>query len=525
MNVQNKDAGIQASRDRGFENNQLRGPSSQSSGNYRRWQFDPDICYDLKNPPPPTVGEKWFDALDWWGLGWGANVAVSIWATDLLEFGRLQPFNNKAASWMAETPAFKWLDKKYTPGTARGWAGSIAQLMMLMSGGFAVMAPIKWAEDNKKWWVQRFDGMFGKAEMNMSENEKQLRDARYEYLDHEPKQTWGTVLGGRVVSLAPVLGIHYAFAKEQNIVNAIAGRPVFSGLEKTVFSRVENFLYRTITGTSGLFAGETAKEARELGGLFPAAKQMHELSSGGFSGAKVSRNGSEKIYKILGEEAGALGRPFLEAANKRHNSPLNILDWFKEEIAVGKEYEIVKFPTKEPGWANGLKESVWEKGAQERLDAYVQEHVPDIEKVLRENYSQAKKRMPSAQKITQEATETAQLDFFMRKKGLVFEPANGTKRFKNFFNLGAIDGFYSGAVATATYFLAKAFAAGREEDQQEADCPEERRPVSYRAANSNAPTAANRNLSREARPSAKAVSEVADHDIIQEAAQVGVGAQ
>jgi hypothetical protein len=79
--------------------------------------------------------------------------------------------------------------------------------------------------------VNQFDNWFGKSESKMTEDELQLKEARYEYLREEPKQSWGTVLKGRIYTLVPVLALHYSMADKMNVVNwATKSEETFKGL-------------------------------------------------------------------------------------------------------------------------------------------------------------------------------------------------------------------------------------------------------------------------------------------------------
>lgn len=65
--------------------------------------------------------------------------------------------------------------------------------ILLTSWGGTLMLPIlKWAEDNKTHWVQKFNGWFGDKVSDES-------------IEKAPKQTWGSLIGGRIATIALIL--------------------------------------------------------------------------------------------------------------------------------------------------------------------------------------------------------------------------------------------------------------------------------------------------------------------------------
>lgn len=57
--------------------------------------------------PPSTKGEKLFNALDYWGLGWVANAVISIYWADAAEHTYAQPMQNRLTNYFASLWPFK----------------------------------------------------------------------------------------------------------------------------------------------------------------------------------------------------------------------------------------------------------------------------------------------------------------------------------------------------------------------------------------------------------------------------------
>ena len=116
----------------------------------------------------------------------------------------------------------------YKFGTAKGKARSMGVLLTLMSGGFALMAPIKFLEDHKEGIVTKLDDIIS-PEDKRSAAEAAAIDARHHKIAEEPKQTWGSELAGRSIALVPILGTHFAFGNQANVLSKW-GRE-FAGLD------------------------------------------------------------------------------------------------------------------------------------------------------------------------------------------------------------------------------------------------------------------------------------------------------
>jgi hypothetical protein len=116
-------------------------------------------------------------------------------------------------------------------------AGSLARslfsVIALLPGGYSVLVPIKWMEDRKVGIVKTLDRWFG--EKSPDENTKQLIEARHSYLEAAPKLNWWDMFKGRTLPVLGIVTTHFAFASDKtNVVNLIAGKPVFEGFNAKI---------------------------------------------------------------------------------------------------------------------------------------------------------------------------------------------------------------------------------------------------------------------------------------------------
>lgn len=171
-----------------------------------------------------SFGEKTFDWGVYGGLGWIANAVISVWATD----GILnQPYKNETSTrgkiftWMhtrvfeggvdktgavikplkdvlSENKAFSRIFSK----NPKASAFNMLLILTLCTGGTIVAAPIKWLEDCKggivKWLDRQYYGE------KLPEHALQAEKA----IDNEPKQSWLSVIGGRLFGIGVALGFN-----------------------------------------------------------------------------------------------------------------------------------------------------------------------------------------------------------------------------------------------------------------------------------------------------------------------------
>gem|GEM_PF-5235160 len=106
----------------------------------------------------------------------------------------------------------------FKDGTAKGKARSMGALLTLMSGGFVLMAPIKFMEDHKEDIVTKFDDMLS-PESKRTAAEAANIEARHKEIAEEPKQTWASQIAGRSIALVPILSTHFTLGNQANVVS------------------------------------------------------------------------------------------------------------------------------------------------------------------------------------------------------------------------------------------------------------------------------------------------------------------
>lgn len=221
------------------------------------WNKSVTVDFDPDSPPPKTRGEKIFNAISWGFFGWIVNAAASIKMADWWQ-NRMRPYYMRWGEKMAETAIFKGVfkDKHEAIDVARSFSAVVA----LLPGGYTVLAPIKFMEDRKVAIVKTLDRWFGPK---LDENDRKLAEARYEYLDTQPKISWGNLVNGRTLPVLGVLTTHFAFASHnKNVVNMVFGDNTFQGLDKYYGDKATS-LYKTMSNTNKFNIGNLIKRGEK----------------------------------------------------------------------------------------------------------------------------------------------------------------------------------------------------------------------------------------------------------------------
>ena len=135
-----------------------------------------------------TAGEKRFDWLAYTGIGYYLNVALSLGAVYWAERTHTgQKFIQSLGQ------GFEKL------GVNRKTAEFLGRRSFFLTGGFAVMPIIKGMEDAKVGMVERDNR---KIYGEQVETDPTIRQSERE-LERAPKQTWGSLISGRLLALAP----------------------------------------------------------------------------------------------------------------------------------------------------------------------------------------------------------------------------------------------------------------------------------------------------------------------------------
>jgi|GEM_PF-2558009 len=164
-----------------------------------------------------TSGTKAFDFLNYFGLGFAVNSALSLFITyNVMPTKGAQNFVGGLTKGL--TPiAHGWHGVKKMVGLGKAIAEeerklhihesarSAAEIMCMCIAGFVVLVPMGLMEMKKKWFVHKVDE-FQNKDYHKAIKEKGL-EAEPLPVDHEPKQSWGRLLSARMGGVATVIGI------------------------------------------------------------------------------------------------------------------------------------------------------------------------------------------------------------------------------------------------------------------------------------------------------------------------------
>jgi hypothetical protein len=179
---------------------------------------------NLVMPPQPyrkTAGDVLFDLGVYGGLGYIANATISLYLTRQavhLPHSSVSKIG-KQAEQLFETlyssPPFTLAMK---PESVSYWAKLSNEIAFLGSGGWAMLFPMKWAEDHKSRIVQDLDHMLGSTPSS-----HQQRDAQQDALQNGPKQSAASLIFGRITSYATTITVALpAISKWTNISDHLA---------------------------------------------------------------------------------------------------------------------------------------------------------------------------------------------------------------------------------------------------------------------------------------------------------------
>jgi hypothetical protein len=147
------------------------------------------MSHDKKPNHFVTEGEKKFDFLTYTGINYAINVLMSVGAVYWVERTHGgQKMMQKFVDWAGKIP-----------GVDKDTAKLLASKSFFLSGGFAVLAPVKWMEDAKvhlvKKWNREIYGDKANTDAAIQQSEREVEEA--------PKQGWASVMSSRILSLIP----------------------------------------------------------------------------------------------------------------------------------------------------------------------------------------------------------------------------------------------------------------------------------------------------------------------------------
>lgn len=188
-------------------------------------QSAPEPKNSQKNTPKHfvTKGEEAFDKRVYNDIGYKLNVASSIgmvYAAERTGWGRkaLQ----SCADWIAKQGKFNAKSVHY-----------YLTKTMFLTGGFLVMAPMKWMEDKKLEWVhQKNLEIYGPAadDPQILQSEKEIAEA--------PKQGWASLFGARGLALTGFYALMGVLWDNKSRISRWTNA-AFKGMDKNALDALE----------------------------------------------------------------------------------------------------------------------------------------------------------------------------------------------------------------------------------------------------------------------------------------------
>ena len=195
-------------------------------------------------------GEKKFDFMTYNVIGYMANVLLSIGAVYWVErTGGGQKFMDGLVN-----------VAKKIPGVDEGWAKIVASKSFFLTGGFAVMLPMKWLEDKKAAWVkkenQKIYGDKVDSDPTLLQSQKEIEAA--------PKQTWSSLASSRLLSLVPFY-ITTALLWDRMSPLSKLTNPTLGALSKDAMKAMDASQLSHIASKGAYFDRPIAAASRALG--------------------------------------------------------------------------------------------------------------------------------------------------------------------------------------------------------------------------------------------------------------------
>lgn len=159
---------------------------------------------------------------------------------------------------------------------------------LLFSGGWMLLLPIKWLEDAKIPLTRHFDKMLGKK--NPSEEELQKREEAYKAIEHEPHQSWISVVLARLSVMPIVMWVFGKTGYQDNVIKKLGGSfenfegtrnyamnelgpAIGDGISEMLGEKASKALNRSLevkpTGLRETFARDLNPAIKEQAELFP----------------------------------------------------------------------------------------------------------------------------------------------------------------------------------------------------------------------------------------------------------------
>lgn len=244
---------------------------------------------DITNYEPPlgmechrikTKAERTFDAAAYSGIGWFGNAALSTSIAYYLKHSKSgKPKFDHFVRKVAE-----FLNKENPPIAA---VNKNAEFFSLIIGGTMLMYPLKKLEDHKGKVIRGIDRIFTKAKAAFGRDETEIeridKEASFELLDQEPKQSWATILRARFVGLGVALLIlNLVGSKNNNAIEDATSRLTSNLLKKHVNPELTHKVTKLAT-LDVLYSAVAAAGLYIDSHLINPPKEGHKLQEGGLN--------------------------------------------------------------------------------------------------------------------------------------------------------------------------------------------------------------------------------------------------
>ncbi|MFW0776946.1 MAG: hypothetical protein ACN2B6_04415 [Rickettsiales bacterium] len=150
-----------------------------------------------------SPGEVLFDRTVYTGIGFGVNEALSLYLADEIQHGFLKKQYDQFGNFLVKKLNVGEVVKNGVTHSAKARVDNTLVVGALLIGGTLLLAPMKWIEDNKAYWVKKGNHFLDKVKgSKLTPEQVEQRDKEVAHdIACEPKQTWPTLLLGRLAGI------------------------------------------------------------------------------------------------------------------------------------------------------------------------------------------------------------------------------------------------------------------------------------------------------------------------------------
>lgn len=161
-----------------------------------------------------TPGERTFDLLNYYGLGWIVNATLGMVITDTVMQKHKPKFLDTVD--VAAKTIFRYAKNP------KALSYRVLELAVMMSGGTLVLAPMKIMEDNKANIVEGLDRKFFYGDRVDTDPTLRLT---YQEIEHQPTAGWINLLTSRVIGMFGVWNTAAAIGDRSSPIPRTLGTP------------------------------------------------------------------------------------------------------------------------------------------------------------------------------------------------------------------------------------------------------------------------------------------------------------